>query len=169
VSGNGLIALAGRQHAIGFHLAGRRIIARLGHGVLHILDLDRTLLRSLPNPLTAAEQARIRGARPGGPPPIPAAEPLRVERRVSSRGALMVATQRVQVGIAHAGRTLTVEAADTTWRIHDDHGLVAEVARTTTKPVSRFKVHKPEPPRRANTSRAADAVSATLPQWRHRS
>ena len=65
MSGYGLIALAGRQHPIGYHLAGRRIIARLDHGVLHILDLDRTPLRSLPNPLTAAEQARIRDARPG--------------------------------------------------------------------------------------------------------
>jgi hypothetical protein len=29
------------------------------------------------------------------------------------------------------------------WRIYDGDGLVAEVARTTTKPVARFKVHKP--------------------------
>src|ERR687883_670098 len=51
--------------------------------------------------------------------------------------------QRIHVGIVHAGRTLTVEAADSTWRIHDDNGVVAEVARTATKPVTRFKVHKP--------------------------
>jgi hypothetical protein len=60
----------------------------------------------------------------------------------------MVATQRIHVGLAHAGRTLTVEAADTTWRIYDDDRLVAEVARTSTKDIARFKVHKPEPPRR---------------------
>jgi hypothetical protein len=70
-----------------------------------------------------------------------------VQRRVSCRGALVVAKQRIHVGIVHAGRTLTVEAADTTWRIYDEDGLVAEVARITTKPVARFKVHKPEPPR----------------------
>jgi len=52
----------------------------------------------------------------------------------------------------NAGRTLTVEAADATWRIYDEDGLVAEVARTTTKPVGRFKVHKPEPPRRSIAS-----------------
>jgi hypothetical protein len=36
-----------------------------------------------------------------------------------------------------------VEAADSTWRIHDDEdGLLAEDARTTTtKPIARFKVH----------------------------
>jgi hypothetical protein len=67
---------------------------------------------------------------------------------VSCRGALVVAQQRIHVGIVHAGQTLTVEAADSTWRIYDDDGsLVAEVARTTIKPVARFKVHKPEPPR----------------------
>jgi hypothetical protein len=151
VRDNGLIALAGRQHPIGYHLAGRRITARLDHGVLHILDTDHTLLRSLPNPLTPAEQARLRDAWPAGPPSTPAAEPLRVERRVSCRGALMVAKQRVHVGLAHAGRTLTVEAADTTWRIYDHDRLVTEVARTTTKPVVRFKIHRPEPPRRRIT------------------
>jgi hypothetical protein len=58
-----------------------------------------------------------------------------VHRRVSCRGALVVAKQRIHVGIVHAGRTLTVEAADTTWRTYDDDdGLIAEVARTTTNP-----------------------------------
>jgi hypothetical protein len=55
---------------------------------------------------------------------------------------------QIQVGLADAGRTLTVEAADTTWRIYDADALVAEVARTTTRPIARFKVHKPEPSRR---------------------
>jgi hypothetical protein len=69
-----------------------------------------------------------------------------VQRRVSCRGALVVAKQRIHVGIVHAGRTLTVEAADSTWRVYDEDGLVAEVARTTTNPVARFKVHKPNHP-----------------------
>ncbi len=47
-----------------------------------------------------------------------------------------------------------MEAADSTWRIYDEDGLVAEVARTTTKPVARFKVHKPEPPRQPNRQAA---------------
>ena len=59
-----MISLAGRQHLIGYHLAGRRITARLDHGVLHLLDADRTLLRSLPNPLSTAEQSRLRDAAP---------------------------------------------------------------------------------------------------------
>jgi len=59
----------------------------------------------------------------------------------------MVAAQRIHVGLIHAGRTLTVEAAETSWRVFGDNGLVAEVARTTTRNVARFKVHKREPPR----------------------
>ncbi|MFD2768598.1 IS481 family transposase [Micromonospora eburnea] len=147
VNAIGLVSLAGRQHPIGYHLAGRRVTIRLDRGVLHLLDTDRTLLRSLPNPLTPAEQARIRDARPAGPPPTPATQPLRVERRVSSRGVLVIASQKIHVGIGHAGQTLTVEAADTTFRVHDGDQLLTEVPRTTTKQIARFKVRKPEPPR----------------------
>jgi hypothetical protein len=50
--------------------------------------------------------------------------------------------------MVHAGRTVTVEAADRTWRVYADDEPLAEVARTTTKPIARFKVRKPEPVRR---------------------
>jgi hypothetical protein len=119
---------------------------RLDRGLLQLID-NGVLLRSLPNPLTPAEMARIRDARPAGPPPQPAPESQQVQRRVSCRGALTVAGQRIHVGIVHAGRTLTVETADHTFRVHDGDELLAEVARTTTKPITRFKVRKPEPPR----------------------
>ncbi|WP_446220566.1 IS481 family transposase [Micromonospora sp. IBHARD004] len=148
VNATGLVSLAGRQHPVGYHLAGRRVTVRLDRGVMHLLDTDRTLLRSLPNPLVLAEQARIRDARPAGPPPPPAAEPLRVERRVSSRGALVIAGQRIHVGTSHAGRTVTVEDAGATFRIHDRDHVLAEVPRKTTKNIARFKARKPEPPRR---------------------
>lgn len=115
------------------------------------ITADGVLLRSLPNPLTAAEAASIRDARPAGPPPTPASEPVRVERRVSCRGVLVIAGQRIHVGIAHAGATLTVEAADTTFRVHDGDQLVTEVPRTTTKSIARFKARKPEPPRKTTT------------------
>jgi hypothetical protein len=145
----GLLALAGRQHPVGYHLAGRRVTARLDHGVLHLLDTDRAALRSLPNPLTATERARIRDARPAGPAPAPATVLLRVDRRVSCRGSISIARQKIQVGIGHAGRTLTVEEADTTFRIYDGDQLLTEVLRTATRPIARFKARKPEPPRRS--------------------
>jgi transposase InsO family protein len=147
VNATGAISLAGRQHPVGYHFAGRRVTVRIDRGVLQLVA-DGTLLRSLPNPLTPADLARIRDARPAGRAPVPPPEPIRVDRRVSSRGALAVAGQRIHVGIVHAGRTLAVEAADTTWRVYDDAGLITEAPRTTTKCIARFKVHKPEPPRR---------------------
>jgi hypothetical protein len=144
VNACGLIALAGRQHPVGIQFAGRRLTVRIDRGVLQ-LAADGILLRSLPNPLTAAEIARIRDARPAGPAPVPAAEPIRVQRRVSTRGALVVAGERIHVGITHAGRTLDVESADRTIRIYDETGvLVAEAPRTTTKSIARFKVRRPE-------------------------
>lgn len=122
---------------------------RLDHGLLQLVD-NGVLLRSLPNPLAPAEHDRIRDARPAGPPPALAFETVRVERRVSCRGAVVVARQRIHVGIAHAGRTVAVESADHTYRVYDGDQLLAETARTTTKPIARFKVRKPEPPRRSS-------------------
>src|SRR5882672_6361004 len=58
-----------------------------------------------------------------------------------------IARQRIHIGIVHAGRTLTVESADHTFRIYGGDQLLAETGRTTTKPIARFKVRKPEPPR----------------------
>ena len=151
VSGIGLVGLAGRQHPIGYHFAGRRLTVRLDGALLQLVD-DGVLLRSLPNPLTPAEVARIRDARPAGPAPQPSPEPLRVDRRVSSRGAIVIAGQRIHVGMVHAGRTVTVESADHTLRIYVGDERLTEVARTTTKPIARFKVRKPETPRRAPDS-----------------
>jgi hypothetical protein len=61
---------------------------------------------------------------------------VRVERRISCRGALEVAGQRIHVGMVHAGRTVTVETSDTTWRIYDGDELLTEVPRTSTKPIA---------------------------------
>ena len=56
----------------------------------------------------------------------PATAALRVDRRVSSRGSIMIARQKIQVGIGHAGRTVTVEA-DTTFRVYDgEQSLIDE-------------------------------------------
>jgi hypothetical protein len=77
---------------------------------------------------------------------------IRVQRRVSSRGSIAVAHQRITVGMAHAGAIVDVEDADTTIRVYLDDQLLTEVARTTTKPIARFKAHKPEPPRQHQTA-----------------
>ena len=75
-----------------------------------------------------------------------------MEWRISSRGAHAVAGQRLHVGEVHAGRTVIVEIGDTTWRIYHGDELLSEVARTTAKPIARFKARKPEPPRQRRTA-----------------
>jgi transposase InsO family protein len=159
----GLLSLGGRQHPVGYQFAGRRVTVRIDGTVIHLLD-RLILLRTLPNPLTAADLARIRDARPATSQPQPATESVPVQRRVSSRGQLVIAGQKIQVGIRHAGTTVTIEDTDGTFRITHAGQVLTEVARTTTKPITRFKARKPEPPRRA--SRLEDQTTqppATVP------
>jgi hypothetical protein len=76
-------------------------------------------------------------------------------RRVSCRGSVCSARQKIHVGIGHAGHTVTVEEADTTFRVYLGDQLLTEAVRTTTKPIARFKERKPEPPRRTSTTLTA--------------
>ncbi|MBD2898280.1 hypothetical protein amrb99_72470 [Actinomadura sp. RB99] len=72
-----------------------------------------------------------------------------------SCGQLVIARQKIQVDIHHAGTTVTIEDTDGTFRMtHAGRGL-AEVTRTTTKPIARFSARKPQKPRR--TSPIVDA------------
>jgi transposase InsO family protein len=154
VNATGLITLAGRQHPIGYHFAGRRVTVRIDRGILQI-TADGVLLRSLPNPLTPADLTRIRDARPAGPPPQPAPEPVRVERRVSCRGSLAVARQRIHVGMTHAGLTVTVETSGNTFRVYD--GRATHRGRPhhhpTDRPVQGPKTRTSTPPRSGTMTR----------------
>jgi hypothetical protein len=67
VNACGQVGLAGRQHPIGYHFASRRLTVRLDRGLLQLIN-NGVLLRSLPNPLTPGETARIRDARPAHHP-----------------------------------------------------------------------------------------------------
>lgn len=78
-----------------------------------------------------------------------------VQRRVSSRGVIMVAGQRV--GVGHAGITVTVTTTGGRFQVHDEDKLLVEVACTSAKPVARFKARTPEPPRQRTTT--ADVVA----------
>jgi hypothetical protein len=124
-------------------LAGRRVSIRVDEHTLMFFDPDtRHLLRTRPNPLTPAEILRLRSARPAGPPPQPATEPIRVQRRVSATGTVMVAWQKVALGRVHAGETITIEVSDTELAVHCDDGI-RMVRRTTEQPVTRIKAHRP--------------------------
>ena len=65
---------------------------------------------------------------------------LAVQRKVSSRGDIQVARQRIQVGMTHADQTVTIDLGDTRLRVTDQHGeLLATVPRHGRGEISRFK------------------------------
>jgi hypothetical protein len=108
---------------------------------VHVIG-DGALWRTLPFTLPPTARARLQGARIAGPPPPPAADRIRVQRRVSSRGGIQVIGQRVTVGFHHAGATVTIEVEDTVLRVLDQHDQVLTVVpRTSRKEVTRFKVY----------------------------
>ena len=75
-------------------------------------------------------------------PPASAIGPVRVHRKVSSRGGIQVCNQRVTVGFSHARKIVTVEVDQTVFRILDSAGAVPTVAaRTNTQEVTRHKAY----------------------------
>lgn len=144
ISAAGTFALGGQVLVGAAILAGRQVGIRIEPTTLLLFDLDtRILLRTRPNPLTAKQVLRLRGARPAGPPPRPAQEPVRVQRLADHTGVVSVCGQRVGVGRAYARRTLTVLVSDTTLAIKLDDGDSHVVRRTTTSPAVTIKARSP--------------------------
>jgi transposase InsO family protein len=144
IARNGRVCLAGQSVPAAEILAGRHVGIRIEPATLLFFDVDtRELLRARPNPLTAEQIARLRGSRPAGPPPRPATEPVRVQRRASNCGVVMVVGQKVALGRVHAYRTVTIAVSETTLAIELDDGEVRVVRRTTTLPVRNIKANRP--------------------------
>jgi transposase InsO family protein len=144
VSRLGLVSLAGRQLLAAEILGGRAVGIRIEPATLMFYDLEtRELLRTRPNPFTAEQIKGLRGVRPAGPPPRPSTEPIRVQRRASNTGVVMVCGQKVALGRAHQHRTVTILVSDTTLAIELDDQEVRVVRRTTTLPVRNIKADRP--------------------------
>ena len=143
VNATGSVGLAGGLVLAAEILAGRRVTVRIDATTLTFFDPDtRELLRTRPSPFTYDQAARLRGARPAGPPPRPALEPVRVQRRASTTGVIMVAGQKVALGRVHAHTIVTVYVADHTLTI-EAGGDPRTVARTTSQAVRSIKAHRP--------------------------
>jgi transposase InsO family protein len=143
VSNVGMVCLG--QHIVlaAEVLRGRRVSIRIEEHTLTFFDPDsRELLRTRPNPLTPAEIARLRSARPAGPPPQPATGPVRVQRRASNTGIVMVVGQKIALGRVHAGKTVAIAVTDTELAVECDDGL-RTFRRTTDQPVRSIKAHRP--------------------------
>ena len=140
-NGVGTVTVAGRPISTGFQHAGRRVTLRLDGPLLHLV-IDGILTRTMPCPIPAEDRHRIRDARLAGPMPAPATGPARVQRKVSSRGGIQVCNQRIQVGMTHARKIVTIEIDQTVFRILDSTGAaLTVVARTNTEEVTRHKAY----------------------------
>jgi hypothetical protein len=96
ISAAGTFTLGGQILVGAAILAGRQVGIRIEPTTLLLFDLDtRILLRTRPNPLIAEQVLRLRGARPAGPPPRPAQEPVRVQRLADHTGVVSVCGQGV--------------------------------------------------------------------------
>ena len=114
-------------------LAGRRVGVYIEEGMpLMFFDLEtRELLRTRPNPLEPGEAANLQQGRPVGPVPRPSTEPIRVQRRASNTGVIMVAGQKVALGREHAAPDRHRAVSETTLAIELPDGESRVVRRTT--------------------------------------
>ncbi len=139
VNATGLISLADQQVSAGLQLAGQRVTLRMEGPLMAVLGSDGTLLRTMACPVPVNRRHRLRGARRARSlPPQPGAA-VTVQRRVSSRGGLMVARQKIHAGMIHAGKTATVTCEDNHFRVVIDGETAAVVPRTTTSEIHRYK------------------------------
>jgi transposase InsO family protein len=141
VNGVGLVGLAGRQLNVGYELAGQRVTLRMDGTQMAVISVDGELLRTLPCPVPPTDRHRLRGARRAASVPAPSLGPITVQRRVSQRGSIMVATQRIHVGMIHARKIVTVTADDHTFRLDIEGETVAVVARMTDREIHRYKAY----------------------------
>jgi transposase InsO family protein len=145
VNARGLAGLAGAQVNVGYQRAGQRVTLRMDGTQMMVITSDGELARTMPCPVPAGDRYRLRGARRAAPAPLPPAGPVTVQRRVSSRGGIMVATQKIQVGLVHAGKIVTVTAEDHAFRLIIDGQVAGVVPRTTTSEIHRYKAYAAHP------------------------
>jgi hypothetical protein len=141
VNATGLVSLADQQVGVGSPLAGQLVTLRMEGPLMAVLSHDGTLLRTLACPIPADRRYRLRGARRARSLPPQPGGPITVQRRVSSRGGLLVARQKIHAGMIHAGKTATVICENTHFRVLIDGETAAVVPRTTTSEVHRYKAN----------------------------
>jgi hypothetical protein len=144
VSRGGLVSLGPHRLLAAEILGGQLVGIRIEPATLMFFDPGtRVLLRTRPNPLTREQALRLRGVRPAGLPPQPSSEPIRVQRRASATGVIMVAGQTAALGRSHAGQTVTVHVSGTTLAVELGDGDIRVIRRTTTQPVRSIKGQRP--------------------------
>lgn len=140
VGRDGLVRVDNTTFNVGATHTGTLVALRLDGHLVHAVA-GRLLLGSWPHPITLAQRLALRGARrPDGPLPAPTpSQAPWAQRVVGADGVVMVARQRLRIGRAHAGKTITVIAEDTSFRVLDGDHELATYPRDPSKPLTRFK------------------------------
>lgn len=141
VNGCGLLGIGGRQLGVGLLWAGRQVTVRVTPTLLQVV-CDGRVVKTLPSPVPAELRHRLPGARVAGRPPEPATGPVAVQRIVSQRGQIQVASQRIQVGLRHARKRVMVLVHEDRFEVLDHGALLKSVTRTAPKEVTRYKAHQ---------------------------
>jgi hypothetical protein len=139
VNAIGGITLGNQLILAGSPLAGQRARIRLDGQLMHVITQDGALWRTLPCPIPPG-QHRLQGVRLAGPAPLPQAAAT-VQRRVSCRGGIQVARQRIQAGMIHAGKTVTVICENNNFRLVIDGETARVVPRATSREIHRYKAY----------------------------
>jgi hypothetical protein len=117
---------------------GQRVTFRLDGLVAHILS-SGTLARTVAFPVPDKARARLRGARPGARAATAARAPPGQGAGIGPCGVIMVGGQRIQVGLAHAGKTASATVETDTCRITVDGEIVITARRTTSRDLKQHK------------------------------
>ena len=142
VDASGVIGLGGHDLAVGAHLAGQRVVARLDGHLVHVIA-EGVLAKTLPSPIPVQQRGQLRGARVATTTiRTPPSGPMRVERRVPRDGVVMVTRQRVRVGRTHAGKLVTVLVEDTHFRVLLAGEELGLHPRLDNRPVTRFRAYQ---------------------------
>ncbi len=138
VNASGNVSLGDHMISAGLPLAGQRVTLRLDGPVAHVLA-QGVIVRTVACPVSPEGRPRLRGARPGTvqPPRLP--EPLVVARRVSVRGSVMVGGQKIQVGLAHARKTVEVTVGPDTYHVAVGPGIFVSAPRAASRDIRRHK------------------------------
>ena len=159
----GCITLGGHRISVGSQFAGQLVTVRAAATLLHVVA-GGILVKTLPSPIPADARARLRGARQAGDLPPVAAGPIAVQRRVGERGNIQVAGQRLQVGLGHAGKLVTVQVTDTQFHVLLDGTPVTKIPRHTNGEVTRHKAYttKNTPPSSRQCQPTTEAKPSTI-------
>lgn len=139
---DGLISVKGEDYHVSNGFAGRKITLRLDGHLMHAIT-DDALIGTWPCPVGRDQLPSLRGARAASgrlPAPALPTGAMRVQRRVSDSGRIMVTRQRLKLGKRNAGKLVTVIIEDTYFRILHEGEEIAVKQRRDTGPVTMLRV-----------------------------